>query len=156
MTNFSIIYRLIKFAYFLRLSVNCGDTLSSFFFFCFCRKREISICRASETQIEPDSNDDKVVIWNFLLNFCFVFFLFLLYYFTFICKEKEVREDGPVPPSTDSFAQDSSHLDSKPAVSEQVDNTYENNTQINNNVAEDNTQGGVQVISLFILRYIFL
>lgn len=93
------------------------------------------------------------MIWNFLLSF---YFLFLLYYFTFVFKEKEVREDGPVLPSTDSFVEDSFHLDSKPPVSEQIKNNYENNTQINNNVAEDDTQGGVQVISLFILRFTFL
>lgn len=57
-----------------------------------------------------------------------------------LTKEKEVREDGPVPPSTDSFAPDSSHIDAKPAVSEQA----------NNSDAEKNTQGGIQVISLFI------
>ncbi|KAF3433498.1 hypothetical protein FNV43_RR24600 [Rhamnella rubrinervis] len=83
------------------------------------RKRQISTCRATETRIEPDSNDDK---------------------------EKEVRKDGPVPPSTDSYAQDSSLLDSEPAVSEKINNNYKNNAQLNNNVAEDSTQGGVQEI----------
>lgn len=69
----------------------------------------------------------------------FPYFFLIIFRLT---KEKEVREDGPVPPSTDSFAPDNSHIDAKPTVSEQV----------NSSDAEKNTQGGVQVISFFILR----
>ncbi|XP_041000474.1 probable zinc metalloprotease EGY2, chloroplastic [Juglans microcarpa x Juglans regia] len=59
-------------------------------------KREIS-CRATETQTEPDSNEDK---------------------------DKEVREDE-VSPSIDSSVEDNSQLDSRPFLAEQISNNDE-------------------------------
>ncbi|GMY08192.1 probable zinc metalloprotease EGY2, chloroplastic [Fagus crenata] len=71
-------------------------------------KREIACSvTESETQADPDGNDDK---------------------------EKEVDEDGEMPPSTSSFVQNDPQLDSQPFVAEKINNSDE----------ENQAQGGVQ------------
>ncbi|KAH7537536.1 hypothetical protein FEM48_Zijuj03G0103500 [Ziziphus jujuba var. spinosa] len=59
-------------------------------------RKRWTFCRASQTQTEPDSNNDK---------------------------EKELQEDEAERPPTDSIGQESSHLDSKPVAAEQINNS---------------------------------
>nr|XP_023872161.1 probable zinc metalloprotease EGY2, chloroplastic [Quercus suber] len=66
-----------------------------------CGKREIA-CRVtdSETQTDPDGNDDK---------------------------EKELQKDGEKSPSTSSFVQNDPQLDSQPINGEKINNSDEEN-----------------------------
>ncbi|KAL4620901.1 hypothetical protein ACB092_06G189700 [Castanea dentata] len=66
-----------------------------------CGKREIA-CRVtdSDTQTDPDSNDDK---------------------------EKELQKDGEKSPSTSSFVQNDPQLDSQPINGEKINNSDEEN-----------------------------
>ncbi|PON95205.1 Peptidase M [Trema orientale] len=76
---------------------------SSLKFSSVSRKREV-LRRVTETQTEPDSNNDK---------------------------DDGEHEDEQVQPPTDSFEQNDTHLDSKPLASEQInDNGAETNSPV--------------------------
>ncbi|CAK7325839.1 unnamed protein product [Dovyalis caffra] len=61
----------------------------------FCEKREIIVCRAAETEIEPDNSNNEN-------------------------KEKEVREEGEEQPTSDSLGKTDNQPDSQPTVLNQI------------------------------------
>ncbi|XP_011043078.1 PREDICTED: probable zinc metalloprotease EGY2, chloroplastic isoform X3 [Populus euphratica] len=78
----------------------------------FCEKREIIVCRAAETEIEPDnSNNDN--------------------------KEKEVHEGGEEHPTIDSVGQTDDQPDSQPTILNQINGgeiTTGGGTQLNETI----------------------